>query len=122
MSIVGAAVQWACSSMRVVWAALVALFSVMHEGWRATSVVRQGTGQVGQQVSQPHLFHPPRADEMSDPEVQGHHPPSHLYIRTETQGCSEDHPLKRIASWSIQHFFTAERVTDPGVGHLCVMH
>lgn len=52
ISMVGAALQWAWGSVRVVWAALVALFSVMRDGWRATSVVRQGTRQVGEQVSQ----------------------------------------------------------------------
>ncbi|CAL8460798.1 g329 [Coccomyxa elongata] len=51
ISMVGAALQWAWGSVRVVWAALVALYSVMRDGWRATSVVRQGTRQVGEQAS-----------------------------------------------------------------------
>ncbi len=49
-SMVGAALQWAWGSMRILWAAVLALVSATRSGWRAMSAVSQGTRNVGEQV------------------------------------------------------------------------
>ena len=49
---IGAALQWAWGSVRVVWAALLTLGSATRSGWRAMSAVRQGTPSIGDQVRQ----------------------------------------------------------------------
>lgn len=53
ISMLSAALQWAGGSLRIVWAALLALVSALRSGWRAMSAVQQGTWQVGEQVRQP---------------------------------------------------------------------
>ncbi|EIE25633.1 hypothetical protein COCSUDRAFT_83640 [Coccomyxa subellipsoidea C-169] len=50
-SMVGAALQWAWGSMRILWAAVLALVSATRSGWCAMSAVSQGTRNVSEQAS-----------------------------------------------------------------------